>query len=278
MIKYLFAKIASKNGLPIGASPVRLAGVASTATLGLILWIGASGCETTQPQSASPPVAAPSTNTGSDSLVAYLRNVETPSTPSAASAASTATTGATASLAATGTAAPAAATAGSASLLLHEGDVLQIKFPGAPEMDALQTIRSDGKITISMVGDIKVSGLTPDLARQALLDACGPQLKVKEVTVSVQSSAFIFYVTGSVLRPGKLIEDRPVTPLEAVIEAGIDPTKSNLAKVKVIRTDENGHTTTKILNLQKIIDKGRTEPFTLKPYDIIYVPEKFSMF
>ena len=275
MIKYLFAKIASKNGLPTGASPVRLAGVAATATLGLILWIGASGCQTTQPQPASPPASAPSANAGSDPLLAYLRNAEAASNPSASS---TAPTGAAATSAATGTAVTPAATPTSPSLLLHEGDVLQIRFPGAPEMDALQTIRSDGKITISMVGDIKVSGLTPDLARQALLDACGPQLKVKEVTVTVQSSAFIFYVTGSVLRPGKLIEDRPVTPLEAVIEAGIDPTKSNLAKVKIIRTDENGRTTTKVLNLQKIIDKGRTEPFTLKPYDVIYVPEKFSIF
>jgi polysaccharide export outer membrane protein len=165
------------------------------------------------------------------------------------------------------------------SLVLHEGDNLQIKFPGAPEMDALQTIRSDGKITINMVGDIKVSGLTTDAARQALLDACGPQLKVKEVTVTVQSSAFIVYVIGSIERPGEMISDRTLTPFEAVIRAGIDTTKSNLRKVKIIRKDANGRTEQTVLDLQKLINTpGQTETFTLKPFDVIYVPEKFSVF
>jgi polysaccharide export outer membrane protein len=165
-----------------------------------------------------------------------------------------------------------------ASLTLHEGDVLQIKFPGAPDMDAVQTIRADGKITILNAGDIKVSGLTPDDAGKAILAVVGDQLKVKQTSVSVQSSAFIVYVTGSVLRPGKLISDRPLTPLQAVIEAGIDSAKSNLEKVKVIRTDAEGHNTYKILNLKNIIEGVPSEPFTLKPYDTIVVPERFAWF
>ena len=165
-----------------------------------------------------------------------------------------------------------------ASLSLHEGDVLQVKFPGAPEMDVSQTIRADGKITILNAGEVKVSGLTPDAAEQAILKAVGAQLKVKQVSVTVQSSAFIVYVTGAVLRPGKLISDRPLTVFQAVIETVIDPVKSNLARVKVIRTDADGRNTYKILNLKTIIDGGQAEPFMLKPYDTIFVPEKFSWF
>ncbi len=168
--------------------------------------------------------------------------------------------------------------AGTNSLSLHEGDVLQIRFPGATEMDTSQTIRGDGKITIANAGDVKVSGLTPDGASQAILAAVGDQLKVKQVTVTVQSSAFIVYVTGSVLRPGKIIEDRPLTVLTAVIEAGIDNTKSNLKQVKVIRPDANGNYTYKTLNVQNILDGVPSEPFTLQPYDVIFVPEKFSVY
>ena len=165
------------------------------------------------------------------------------------------------------------------SLLLHEGDVLQIKFPGAPEMDAVQTIRADGKITILGAGEVKVSGLTPEEAGQAILGAAGEQIKVKQVSVTVQSSAFILYVTGAVQRPGKLLSDRPLTVLQAVIESGIDSAKSNLKKVKVIRTDATGHNTYKELNLKKIIDGSwQGESFTLKPYDTIVVPEKFVWF
>jgi protein involved in polysaccharide export with SLBB domain len=155
---------------------------------------------------------------------------------------------------------------------------LQVKFPGAPEMDASQTIRADGKITILNAGEVKVSGLTPDAAEQAILKAAGSQIKVKQVSVTVQSSAFIVYLTGAILRPGKLISDRPLTVFQAVIEAGIDQAKSNLARVKVIRTDADGHNTYKILNLKSIINGGQAEPFTLKPYDTIFVPEKFSWY
>jgi protein involved in polysaccharide export with SLBB domain len=164
------------------------------------------------------------------------------------------------------------------SLLLHEGDVLQIKFPGAPDMDAVQTIRADGRITIINGGDVKVSGLTPEGAVNAILEKVGDKIKVKQVSVTVQSSAFIVYVTGAVLKPGKLISDRPLTVLQAVIEASVDSTKSNLEKVKVMRMDADGHYTYKMLNLQHVIDGIQDEPFTLKPYDIIVVPEKFSWY
>jgi protein involved in polysaccharide export with SLBB domain len=164
------------------------------------------------------------------------------------------------------------------TLSLHEGDSLQIRFPGAMEMDSVQAIREDGKITIANAGDVKVSGLTPDGAAQAILAAVGDQLKVKQVTVTVQSSAFIVYVTGAVLKSGKIISDRPLNVLQAVIEAGIDPIKSNLKKVKVIRTDAAGHNTYKMLNLKNILSSGGDLTFTLKPYDTIVVAEKFVVF
>lgn len=168
------------------------------------------------------------------------------------------------------------------SLTLHEGDTIQIKFPGAMELDTVQTIRSDGKITINMAGDVKVSGLTTDQAGKAILGAVGGQIVVQAVTVTVQNSSFIIYVTGSVLKPGKIISDRPLTPLQAVMEAGIDPSKSNLAKVKVIRTDPvTGYNRYKVLNLNHIINPPngqQDEPFTLKPYDTIVVPEKLILF
>jgi protein involved in polysaccharide export with SLBB domain len=165
------------------------------------------------------------------------------------------------------------------SLTLHEGDAVQVKFPGAPELDTVQTIRSDGKITIVGAGDVKISGLTTDQAGQALLAAVGNQIKVKEVTVTVQSSAFIIYITGSVSRPGKLVSDRPLTVWEAVIQSGIDSSKSNLKYVKIIRINPDGKIMYKTLNLQRILNgEEQSEPFTLMPYDTIVVPEKFSWF
>jgi polysaccharide export outer membrane protein len=166
----------------------------------------------------------------------------------------------------------------SPSQALREGDTIHISFPGAPSLDSTQTIRLDGKITLSTVGEMKVAGLTPPELEQQLLKAYDSQLVVKQVSVVLQSSTFVIYVTGAVLRPGKLVSDRVVTPLEAVIEAGIDHDKANLKKVVVIRENENGKTERFKLNLNELFQGKPFEPFTLKPMDKIYVPEKFTWF
>jgi len=177
-----------------------------------------------------------------------------------------------------GASAPAASsTTNSPSMVLREGDTVRINFPGAPSLDTVQIIRQDGKITLDMVGEMKAAGLTPKELEQQLLKAYYDQLVVKEVTVTVQASQFIVYVTGMVLRPGKVISDRVLTPLEAVIEAGIDNSRSNLKKVVVIREDiVNGRTESYKLNLDDVMKGRQTVPFILKSNDKVYVPEKFT--
>lgn len=164
------------------------------------------------------------------------------------------------------------------SLLLQEGDAIHISFPGAPNLNSLQTIRRDGKITLDLVGEVNAAGLTPRGLEEELIKKFGDQLVVKEVSVTVQSSTFIVYVTGCVLKPGKLISDRPLSPLQAVIEAGIDHDKANLKAVTVIRDTDNGQRQQFKLNLSKELRGQPTETFTLKPLDVIFVPEKFNWF
>src|SRR5208282_4468287 len=147
------------------------------------------------------------------------------------------------------------------SLLLKEGDSIHISFPGAPTLDSTQTIRRDGKITLDMVGEVNAAGLAPRALEQELLKKFGDQLVVKEVSVTVQSSTFIVYVTGCVLKPGKLISDRRLSPLQAVIEAGIDHSKANLKEVTVIRDREDGKRLRFKLNLAQELKGEPTEPF-----------------
>ena len=103
------------------------------------------------------------------------------------------------------------------------------------------------------------------------------QLQAKEVTVTVESSTFPVYLTGAVLRPGKIVSDRPLNALEAIMEAGVDYTKADLRAVTVIR-HENGRSQHYVLNLKSVLKGEQSEPFALKRSDIIYVPEKYSWF
>jgi polysaccharide export outer membrane protein len=164
------------------------------------------------------------------------------------------------------------------SLNLREGDVLKIFFPGSPTLDSTQVIRRDGKINLPLVGDVDAAGMTPVALEKKLVELYAPQLSSKQVTVQVESSSFPFYVTGMVLRPGKILADHPITALEAVMEAGgFDYAKADLKDVTVIRRENNTMKNYK-LNLKAVLNGRQSDPFYLKPDDIVYVPERFNMF
>jgi len=164
------------------------------------------------------------------------------------------------------------------SLVLQEGDTIKITFPGAPTLDTAVIIRRDGMISLETIGEYQAAGKTPAAMEADLKKLYGTQLVNSQVSVTVQQSAFVVYVMGAVTRPGKVESPRPLTVLEALIEAGIDNTKSNLKAVQVIRTDEAGHTQKTKLDLYKGLHGGQLPSFTLKPYDIISVPERFTWF
>jgi polysaccharide biosynthesis/export protein len=166
----------------------------------------------------------------------------------------------------------------SEAIILREGDVLKISFPGAPNLDATQQIRRDGKIALSLVGEVTAAGMSPAELEKELIKLYSTQLVSKQVTVTLVSSSFPVFVTGAVIRPGKILSDHPITALEAIMEAGgFDYTKANLGAVTVIR-NEGGHLKNYTLNLKLVLQGRQSTPFYLKPADIVYVPEKFSWF
>ena len=165
------------------------------------------------------------------------------------------------------------------AIRLREGDVVRITFPGSPNLDTQpQQVRRDGNIALPLIGEVKVAGMTPTELEKELVTRYSSQLVSKEVTVTVVSSSYVVYVTGAVLRPGKVSSDHPISALEAIMEAGgFDYSNANLKKVTVIR-HEGGQARNYTLNLKNTLKGVKSEPFYLKPSDIVYVPVRFSWF
>jgi polysaccharide biosynthesis/export protein len=164
-------------------------------------------------------------------------------------------------------------------IALREGDILRIDFPGASNLNSRQQIRRDGKIVLSLVGEITAAGKTQAELEKELIRLYEKQLISKEVTVTVESSSFPVFVSGAVLRPGKITSDRPISALEAIMDAGVDFSRANLKAVKIIR-NKDGQMENQVLDLDRII-RGKakdTKPFYLQPSDIIFVPERFQWF
>ena len=161
---------------------------------------------------------------------------------------------------------------------LREGDVLKISFPGAPTLDTTQQVRRDGRITMPLGGEVVAAGLTPNGLEQELIKVYASQLISKEVSVTVVSSSFTVFVSGAVVRPGKVVSDHPISVLEAVMEAGgFDNVKADMSAVVVTR-QEGGQYKNYTLNLKLVLEGKQSEPFYLKPSDIVSVPQKFTWF
>lgn len=163
-------------------------------------------------------------------------------------------------------------------LSLKEGDVVKVSFPGVPNMDVTQPVRQDGRITLPLLGEFVVVGKTTEGLSKELLELYSSQLVSKEVNVTLVASNYTIYITGAVLRPGKVVTDRRLTAFEAIMEAGgFDKTKANLRAVKVTR-QEDGQNKSFTVDLQQVLNGEPSAPFYLKPFDSVYVPEKFSWF
>lgn len=164
-------------------------------------------------------------------------------------------------------------------IILRAGDGLKISFPGSPNLDTAQPIRRDGKIVLPLVGEVVAVGLTPDALQEKLIKLYAPQISSKEVLVTLESSSFPVFVTGSIIHPGKIQSDHPITALEAVMEAGgFDYSTANMTSVKISRM-EKGEMKSYKLNLKDALEGGKnSRPFYLKPNDIVFVPERLRIF
>jgi len=158
--------------------------------------------------------------------------------------------------------------------LLHEGDVVDINFQYSTNFNTVQKINLDGELNLSSVGTVKASGRTVMGLQNEITRLYKPQVKDDVITVKLISSGATVSVGGSVLRPGPVELNRPLTVLEAVMGAGgFDTSRAKLSDVKVLRI-KNGRQSVYTVNLKRVLNGRETQPFYLEPFDIIYVPTK----
>lgn len=162
-------------------------------------------------------------------------------------------------------------------LLLAPGDVLDITFASATNMNGARRIGPEGSITMPIVGQVQASGKTAADLELELEVLYAKELQDPELFVNLAGSANVIYVSGSVASPGRVTLERPLTALEAILEVGGFTPDANLKKVSVIRYEGLKNTTYE-LNLEPIYSGGPVAPFYLKPRDAVHVPKKVQWF
>jgi polysaccharide export outer membrane protein len=98
------------------------------------------------------------------------------------------------------------------------GDVLHISVWEVPQLTETAVVRPDGKVSMPLVSELDVAGLTPETVEATLTERLIKFVHKPRVTVTVQEiHSRMVYITGEVQRPGAypLLESMNVLQLVA---------------------------------------------------------------
>ena len=155
-------------------------------------------------------------------------------------------------------------------VILASGDVVKLTFSAAPELNQAQKIRTDGKLSLPLVGEVDAAGKTVGQLQAELIELYKSQLKTPEVTVSLEASITSVTVSGAVNKPGKLAFERPTTVLQAIMEAGGPSEFGTLKRVRLMRV-VNGVYKSQVMDLHDL--SKEVKPFYVRDNDMIYVSQ-----
>jgi polysaccharide export outer membrane protein len=157
---------------------------------------------------------------------------------------------------------------------LKVGDQLDIRFYKTPELNIEVPIRSDGKISLEVLGDVNAAGLTPDEFSHQLTKQYSSELTNPRVTVIVRNFGGQVYVSGEVTKPTSVLFANGMTALQAISTAGGFADTARRDSVILIRHTTDGKYEGYRLTLEKALTgEDLAADVPLEPSDVIHVPK-----
>jgi polysaccharide export outer membrane protein len=158
--------------------------------------------------------------------------------------------------------------------VIGPSDVLAINVWKDAELTRTVPVRPDGRISLPLIGELKVSGLTTREVQRIVTERLKEYISDPVVSVIVQEvKSRTYVVVGKVVHPGSYELGKPTTVLEAIAIAGgfLDFAKPN--KAYVIRRAPDGSTERLPFDYKRVIDGRNPEQnVDLKSGDTVVVP------
>jgi protein involved in polysaccharide export with SLBB domain len=166
---------------------------------------------------------------------------------------------------------------------INAGDRLSIKLFYNPELNQQVTVRPDGRISLQLVNEVKVLGLTPAKLTEVLTEGYSKYLaQSPEVSVIVESFSQKIFVGGEVGSQGAIgggagggVRDLtgPTTVFQAITLAGGFKDTADRNRVILIRKDDNSRPFYMCLDIEKAM-KGidPNQDIYVQATDVILVP------
>ena len=160
------------------------------------------------------------------------------------------------------------------SFVIGNDDVLAINVWKEPEVSKSIPVRSDGKISLPLVGEVQATGRTPLKLEQEIAARLKNYIAEPEVTVIVQQiNSQKFNILGQVSRPGSYPLSNSATVLDAIALAGGFRDFAKQKNIYVLRQNADGSQTRIPFNYKQVV-KGQNpaQDIRLQPRDTIVVP------
>lgn len=153
-------------------------------------------------------------------------------------------------------------------------DVLSVNVWKEPDLSSPQVpVRSDGKISLPLIGDVQASGRTPEQLQGEVAARLRDYVASPIVSVIVRDmKSRSFNVLGEVVRPGAFPLQKSTTVVDAVALAGGFREWAKVKSIYVLRRDSGDNAARRIpFNYKKAI-RGDGGDFELRPRDTVVVP------
>jgi len=162
-----------------------------------------------------------------------------------------------------------------ATYRLAPGDLLDIKFPYHPEENERVPVRPDGRINLQVVGDLNAAGRTVKELETNIVDKASVTLRNPVVSVVItQLAEHKVFVGGQVAKPGFVLFQEGMTPLQAIVERGGFTDDAKTDQVVYLHRVGDQVETQKI-DLEAVVKGKSTDQVALAPDDILIVPRTF---
>jgi polysaccharide biosynthesis/export protein len=181
--------------------------------------------------------------------------------------------GAANSSAKTAPAGPTAAKPHDATFIIGNDDVLAINVWKEPDISRSIPVRSDGKISLPLVGEVQAAGQTPAALEKDIASKLKNYISEPEVTVMVQQvNSQKFNILGQVVRPGAYVIANSPTVLDAIALAGGFRDFAKQKSIYVLRQGPDGETRLPFNYKDVAQGKNMSQNIKLQPRDTIIVP------
>ena len=160
------------------------------------------------------------------------------------------------------------------SFVIGNDDLLSINVWKEPDLSRSIPVRSDGRISLPLVGEVRAAGQTPLKLEQDIANKLQPYLEDPDVTVMVQQiNSQKFNILGKVVKPGSYPLTNSATVLDAIAVAGGCRDFAKEGSIYILRQNLDGSESRLPFNYKDVI-KGRNtaQNIRLQPRDTIVVP------